>query len=51
MKLGSGGAVIPLPAVGPGQTHGGGPGKFDFYCLKGHRLAYLFIFCIKFSAV
>ena len=40
------------PAVGPGQNHAGGPGKFDFYCSKGHRLTYyLFIFHIKFSAV
>ena len=45
MQLGSGGAVIPLPTAGPGQGHAGGPEKIDFYCSKGHRLAYyLFIF-------
>ena len=44
-------AVIPLPAAGPGQSHAGGPGKINFDCSKGHRLAYyLFIFNIKFSA-
>ena len=38
--------------AGPGQNHAGGPGKFDFYSSKGHRLAYyLFIFQVKFSAV
>ena len=51
MQLGFGGVVIPLPAVGPGQSNALGPGKFSFYCSKGHRLAYLFIFYIKFSAV
>ena len=50
MQLGSGGAVIPLPVASLGQTNAGGPGKFDFYCWKGHRLAYLFIFYVKFSA-
>ena len=35
MQLGSGGAVIPLPAAGPEQSHAGGPEKF-----KGHRIAY-----------
>ena len=50
MQLGSEGAKIPLPAAGPGQSHAGRPGKFDFYCSKRHRLAYyLFIFYIKFS--
>ena len=45
MQLGSGGAVIPLPTAGPAQGHAGGPEKIDFYCSKGHRLAYyLFIF-------
>ena len=41
------------PSVaGPGQSHAGGPGKFDFYGSKGRRLAYyLFIFYVKFSAV
>ena len=46
-----GGAVIPLPKASPGQVHAGGPGKIDLYCSKGHRLAYLFIFYVKFSAV
>ena len=46
MQLGSEGAVIPM------QSNAMGPGKFDFYCSKGHRLAYhLFNFYIKFSAV
>ena len=45
MQLGSGGAVIPLPTAGPGQSHAGGPEKIDFHCSKGHKLAYyLFIF-------
>ena len=40
-----GGAVVPLPTAGPGQSHTGGPGKFEFYCSKGLKLAsYLFIF-------
>ena len=52
MQLGSVGAVIPLPAAGPGQKHVGGPGKFDFYCSKGHRIPhYLLIFYIKCSSV
>ena len=39
-------------AAGPGQSHAGGPGKFDFYCSKGHTLAYnLIISHVKFSAV
>ena len=51
MQVGSEKTKIPLPAVGPGQSHAGEPGKFDFQCSKGHRLAYyLFIFYIKFSA-
>ena len=50
MQLGSEEAKIPLPAADPDQSHAAGPGKFDFYCLKGHRLACLFIFYIKFSA-
>ena len=37
MQLGSWGAVIPLPAASPGQAHAEAPGKFDFYCSKGHR--------------
>ena len=48
----SGGALIPLPAAGPGESHAREPGKLDFYCAKGHGLAYyLFIFHVKFSAV
>ena len=31
--------------------HAGEPGKFDFYCSKRHRLAYLFGIFVKFSAV
>ena len=39
-------------AAGPGQSHAGGPGKFDFDCSKNHTLAYyLFIFHVEFSAV
>ena len=34
MQLGSGGAVIPLPAAGPGKSSAGGSGKFDFTCSK-----------------
>ena len=34
MQLGSERAIIPLPAAGPGQSHAGGPGKFNFYCSK-----------------
>ena len=38
--------------AGSGQSHAGGPGKSEFYCSKGHTLAYyLFIFHVKFSAV
>ena len=52
MQLGSGEAVIPLPTAGPGASHAGGPGKFNFYCSKGHGLGYyLFIFFVNFSAV
>ena len=52
MQLGSEGAVIPLPAASTEQSHAGGQRKFDFYCSKGHRLAYyLFVFHVKFSAV
>ena len=52
MQLGSEGAVILLPTVGPGQSHPERPGKFDFYSSKGHRLVYyLFSFYLKFSAV
>ena len=51
MQLGSEEAKIPLPAVIPDQRHAGEPGKLDFYCSKGHRLAnYLFISHLKFSA-
>ena len=52
MQLEFGGVVIPLPPAGPGQNHAGEPGKFNFYCSKGPRLAYhLFIFHVKFTAV
>ena len=34
MQLVSGGTVIPLPAAGPGQSHAGVPGKFDFTAQK-----------------
>ena len=52
IQLQSGGAVIPLLAVGAGQSASGVQGKFDFYCSNGHRLAYYsFIFHVKFSAV
>ena len=52
MQIASGGAVIPLPAAGPGKIAAGGPGKFDFYCPKGCRLAHhLFTFHVKFSPV
>ena len=51
MKLGPGGAVIPLPTAGPGQAHVGGPVKFDFYRSKGHRLTHLFILYVKFTVV
>ena len=47
----TGGDVIPLPDVSPGQVHAGELAKFKFHCSKGHRLAYLFNFCVKFSAV
>ena len=51
MQLGSEEAKIPLPAVIPDHRHAGEPGKLDFYCSKGHRLAnYLFISHLKFSA-
>ena len=44
MQLGSGGDVITLSTASQGQAHAGEPGKFEFYCSKGHRLAYLFVF-------
>ena len=50
MQLGSGGDVILFPAVSPREAHAGEPGKFDFYFSKVHRLTYLFIFYVKFSA-
>ena len=40
MQLGFVVAVIPLSAACPGKSAAGGAGKFDFYCSKGHRLAY-----------
>ena len=49
MQLRSRGAVIHVTAVSRGQSHTEAPGKFDFYCSKGHRLAYyLFNFYVKF---
>ena len=42
IQLGFGGAVILLPAVGSGQSKALGPGTFNLYCSKGHRLAYSF---------
>ena len=36
---------IPLSTARPGQSHAGGPGKFDFCCSK----VYLCIFYVKFS--
>ena len=51
MQLESEGAKVPLTTAGPGQSHAGGPEKFDFNCSKDHRLAYyLYIFYIRFSA-
>ena len=44
MQLGSEGAVIPLPAAGPGQSHAGGPEKFEFFCSKGHIIYWLIIY-------
>ena len=44
MQLRSGVAVIPLPAAGSGQSHAAGPGKFDFYCSRGHRLRIIYPF-------
>ena len=40
MQLCSEGAKVPFPAAGPGQSHAGGPGKFDFNFWKGNRPAY-----------
>ena len=51
MQLGTGGDEISLPTASPGQAHAGEPRKLDFYCSNGHRLAYLFVFYVKFSAV
>ena len=51
MQVGSEGTVIPVPVLGPEQSHPGGQGKFDFYCSKGHKLLYLLTFYVKFSAV
>ena len=52
MQLGSGGAVIPLPAASPAKSPAEGPGKLDFNCLNCRRLAYyLLTFYLKFSAV
>ena len=52
MQLESAGAVILLLAAGLGKSSAGEPGKLDFCCSTGHRLAYyLFTFHVKFSAV
>ena len=51
MQLGYGRGVIPPPLLWVGQTYAGGPGKFDFYYSKGHRLDYLFIFYVKIRSV
>ena len=53
MQLGSAGAVIFLPAAGPGQSYVAGPWKFDFLenCSKSHRMAYYLFIHVKFSAV
>ena len=41
---------VPLRAADPGQSHAGGPGKFDSERSKGHRLACcLIIYYIKFG--
>ena len=41
---------VTLRAADPGQSHAGGPGKFDFDRSKGPRLAYcLIIYYIKFG--
>ena len=52
MQLESAGAVILLLAAGLGKSSAGEPGKLDFCCSTGHRLAYyLFTFHVKFSPV
>ena len=51
MQLGSGKDVIPLPTASPGQAHAGKPGKSNFYCSRGYRLAYLIVFYVKFKAI
>ena len=58
MQLGPGGDVIPLPTGGDiilFCESRAGPcfnfSKFNFYCSKGHKPAYLFIFYVKFGAV
>ena len=58
MQLEAGGDVIPIPTGGdviprPKSRAGlcWGTSKIQILLLKGHRLAYLFIFCVKFSAV
>ena len=51
MQLGPERAKVPLPAVDPGKSHAGGPGKVDFNCSNSYRRANrLFIFYVKFSA-
>ena len=52
MQLGSGGAVIPLPAASLAKSPAEGPGKLNFNCLNCRRLAYyLLTFYVKFSAL
>ena len=52
MQLGTGGVVIPLLAVGPGQSHAGEPRKFIFTAQKviDWLIIYSF-FHVKFTAV
>ena len=51
MQLGPERAKVPLPAVDPGQSHAGRPGKVYFNCSNSYRRANrLFIFYVKFSA-
>ena len=51
MQLGSEGAKIPLPTASPRQSHAVAPRKFNLCSSKGHRLAYVFIFNVKFCFV
>ena len=49
IPLSTGGDVIPLRESWASPCWE--PAKLNFYCSKGHKLAYLFIFNVKFSAV